>query len=75
MAPVGQTCSAFAAEDAGRIDIICIKGRADFGVGTAHGEIQDFVDLNFIAGADAASAKDALVQIAMRSWYCCHPVA
>ena len=54
---------AFTAEETFGVDIIRIKGRPDLGAEAAHGKIEDFVDLDFIAGPDAAAAEDALVEI------------
>jgi len=54
---------AFAAEIAFRIDIIGVEGRSDLGPGAPPGEIEDLVDLDLVAGPDAAAAEDALVQI------------
>jgi len=60
----GADIGAFAAEVAFRIDIVGIEGRTDLGTGAALGEVEDLVDLDFVAGPDAATTEDALVQIA-----------
>ncbi len=54
---------AFAAEIAVGIDIVGIEGRTDLGPGAAHGEIENLVDLDLVAGPDAAAAEDAFVEI------------
>jgi len=51
------------AENADGIFIVAVEGGSDFHPGTAHVKIENLIDLDFVAGADAAAAEDTLVQV------------
>ena len=59
----GANVGALAAEVAFRVDIVLVEGRSHLGVGAAHGEIENFVHLDFVAGPHAPSAEDAFVEV------------